>query len=213
MNNIIMNFKYMTGYKQMTKNFENKNVYKETEIPESVMELIKKIENTESARKALNIMFDEVKKGELEVKNGVLFKKDDFVILNSFQNQGQIFEKNLKKINDLGLEIAPKYVKTITKDNDMFIINQIKGTKSGNLIPYEIAKKQVSDEDKQKAYLDMQKLTKSGLVDDKIARSSAMWFVSPDDNKIVLPSFEALRNLKTGENKEVLNRYYNIIFG
>ena len=95
----------------------------------------------------------------------------------------------------------------------MFIISQIKGTKTGNLIPYATGKNFVSNEDKNSAFHDMQKLTKAGLTDDKISRSQEMWFVSPDNNKIVLPSFEALRNLTPGENNQIINKYYNIIFG
>ena len=95
----------------------------------------------------------------------------------------------------------------------MFIVSQIKGSETGDLIPYKIVRHSVSKESKLAAYKDLQKLTRSGYIDDKIAYSDNLWFVTPDNFKIMLPSFETLRNLKTGENKIAMQRYYIIIFG
>lgn len=200
------------GLNYVKFNSKNLNNGSNHEVPALISEISTELEKTNSHQEALDVLFKNVKKGRLELKNSVLFKHGDFIIQNVFKNFGSIYEQNLKKVNNLGLSIVPDYIKSIIKDNDMFIISRIKGTKSGDLLPYAKAKDKVSRENKLLAFSDLQKLTKAGLTDDRVSRSSEMWYVTPDDNKIMIPSFEMLRNLNKGENKKVLEQYHKIIF-
>ncbi len=204
--------KVKAGLNYVKFNSKNLNNGSNHEVPALISEISTELEKTNSHQEALDVLFKNVKKGRLELKNSVLFKHGDFIIQNVFKNFGSIYEQNLKKVNNLGLSIVPDYIKSIIKDNDMFIISRIKGTKSGDLLPYAKAKDKVSRENKLLAFSDLQKLTKAGLTDDRVSRSSEMWYVTPDDNKIMIPSFEMLRNLNKGENKKVLEQYHKIIF-
>lgn len=195
--------------------FFNKNFLfgQHNSLPEFIQKLLLNLENADTHNNALDLLFDYAKNGEIEQINGVLFKKDEFTIQNMFKQDGLVFEENLKKINNLRLNIAPKHIKTIVKDNDMFIISKINGTKTGSLIPYIRGRKRVSEENKLETFNDLQKLTNNGLTDDKIISSIDYWFITPDNNKIMLPVFSALRNIEPGEKETVNEKYYNIIFG
>lgn len=210
--NKIQAIKCNAGCKLMNQRMKNFVSSNKNELPEYIVNLINRIENSNSHKEVLDVLFQSVKNQEMEIKNGVLFKQGEYIVQNAFKNIGALYEKNLKTVNKLGLNITPKLVTTITKDNDMFLIYKIEGTKNGDLIPYSRGKQKVSKNDKLAAYQDFQKLTKAGLIDDKIVKSPEMWYVTPDDNKIMLPSFEALRSLKPGENQSSLTKYYNIIF-
>ncbi len=202
----------ITGYNFMKPFLKKLQFNNCTAIPDSFNELIGKMENAANHNEVLDILYKNVEKGELELKNGVLFKHGEYIIQNMFKDFGNLYEYNLKKVNNLGLDIAPEHIKTIIKDNDMFLITKIKGTKNGDLIPYCKVKEKVSRKNKLAAFSDMQKLTKAGLADDKILHSSDIWFATPDDNRIVIPSFERLRPLSVGENQKALECYHNIIF-
>jgi hypothetical protein len=59
----------------------------------------------------------------------------------------------------------------------------------------------------------MQKLTNAGYVDDKILRSNELWFYAPDNNTIMLPSWDSLRKIQPDESQEeIMQKYYDILF-
>ncbi len=178
-----------------------------------ISEIIEHLNSCKDSGEALDYLFNGVEKGDFTQQNGILFINGECRIQNIFKSKGTQYNENVKLLNKLGLSIIPKHLETVVKDSDMFIISKMNGTKSGDITPYLTSKQKVSKEDKLAAFKDLQKLTKAGYTDDSILKSSEMWFVTPDDNKIVIPVFGALRPVRPGENKQILERYYQIIFG
>ncbi len=154
-----------------------------------------------------------IKTGELEQVSGNLYKYKDFHILELLEKNGMDYSNKLKVLDKLNLNITQKYIDTINKDGTVYIITNIPGTEKGNLIPlWKFGIKNISKEDRLAAFKDFQKLTKAGLTDDKISRSNEMWYVNPE-NKIIIPVFEHLRKITPNDNqKEILEKYYNILF-
>lgn len=212
MNIIINRVKEFSNFSFIKSYLSNFRIGSFNATDAEISEIIHKIKISSNHREALNFLFAKVKKGELEMKNGVLFKKGEYTIQNLFKNNGIEYERNIKKLNSLSLDIVPKHIASITKDNDMFIISKINGTKTGDIIPYIYRKERVSRENKILAYKDMQKLTRAGLIDNKISNSAENWYVTPDNDRIIIPSFEALRPLDVGENRKALANYHRIIF-
>lgn len=154
-----------------------------------------------------------IKEGELEQVSGNFYKYKDFHILELFKKDGIDYSNKLKTIDKLNLGITQKYIETIERDGSVFIITQIPGTEKGNLIPlWKRGAQSISKENRLEAFHDLQKLTKAGLVDDKVAYSNERWYVN-SDNKIIIPNFEYLRPInKTESQKEIVEKYYNILF-
>lgn len=154
-----------------------------------------------------------IKLGKLEQVSGNFYKYKDFHILELLKRDGADYSDKLKTINKLNLDIAQKHIETIDKENRIFIITQIPGTEKGNLTPlWKFGRDNVSKENKLAAFKDLQKLTSAGLTDDSISRSNELWFVN-NDNKIIIPTFARLRPIdKTENSKEIIEKYYNILF-
>ena len=178
-------------------------------MSEFIEDVMQKLKSSKNHQEALDILFEESDKGNFSVQNGVIFKHGEYLIQNAFKNNGEVWEENLKIMSSLELDITPQYIDTIIKDNDMFIVMKIKGTAKGNLeefFPYDI-----SDEAKLKAYDDLYAITEAGFVDEKIIKSCDMWYVTPDDKRIVLPCFEELRQITADEKEKILERYRKIL--
>lgn len=174
-------------------------------------DIIKSLKESDSAANACKVLEDAVKEGNLTVKNGVLYKHNDYTIQNMLKIYGEGYKNNLQKIDKLGLEITPEYIDTVEKQNELFIVTKLAGAANDDLIPYRQVKDKVSDKDKLAAFKDLQKLTKAGFVDDAVLNGNG-WFVVPATNKIMLPVWQCLRPLQKHEAKAVLEQYYNIIF-
>jgi hypothetical protein len=141
-----------------------------------------------------------------------LFKHGDYSIQNLLKSYGLPYAENMKRLSKLKLGITPSHVKTIVKDNEVYVVSKIPGSTSGNLIPFNVAYPAIPRESLLAAYKDLQKVTKAGLVDDKILSSTKYWYVTPDDKRVVMPSWEATRQLHSNEGKTVLEQFYKMLF-
>ena len=149
---------------------------------------------------------------EAYYKNGVLYKHGEYYIQNLFKTTGMPYKNTLEQLGRTKTSIAPELVKSIEKDGEMFIISRIKGTKTGDLIPLDSVRDKVPKENLLAAFHDLQQVTKAGITDNRILRSPDLWFVSPDDLKVVLPEWSQTRPLLPNEGKDVLDRYYKTLF-
>lgn len=180
---------------------------------EVVKDLIAEIENAKDGKSAVEALLNAVEDGRLEECSGNCFKNGDYYILNLFKYDALPYTDNMKRISDLQLGIAPRQAAVIAKDDEYFIVNEIKGCKSGALIPFQEAKNKLLKEDLLAAYKDLQKVTKAGIADEFNLRSTEQWFVTPDDNRIVMPSWNRLRPLgNSDERNQTLERYYEMLF-
>ena len=184
------------------------------QLDEFMGTLITKIKNSISTRDADKMLLDMSKNSEeLEMLDYTMFKHKDYNIISCLNYFGEPFVKNLKTLENLKLDCVPQLVTTIDKENGLYIITKHKGTQNGNLKKYFFdGAEKVSTDAKLKAYNDMRKLTKAGLVDEQNLRASS-WFYTPE-NKIFLPNWNTLRSIQQDESKkDIIGQYYNIIFG
>ena len=154
-----------------------------------------------------------IKRGDIEQVGGNFYKYKNFHILELFKKDGNNYSQKLKTLDKLDLSITPKLVETIDKEKNVYIITQIQGTEKSNLTPlWKIGNQNISKENKLIAFKDLQKLTKAGFVDDRIAGSNELWYVN-SDNKIILPNFDRLRPITpTDKPRKIIESYYNILF-
>ena len=176
-----------------------------------MVEFTTKLKEAKNSKAALEMLEEAVEKGDFVQQNGVLFKHGDYTIQCMLKTFAEPYVANMKKIDALKLDSAPKLIGTLDKEGLYFIVAKVPGTKTGELIPYERAMNLVSKEDKALAFKDLQKVAKAGLIDNNIA-NGRLWFVAPDNNKIIFPSWEALRPLDKNEGSQALNNCYQILF-
>ncbi len=187
---------------------------KVSQLDEFMKALIKKIKDSSSAKEVDKMLLDISKNPEeLEMLDYILFKHKDYNILTCMNHVGETIIKNLKTLEKLELSCVPDLVTSINKDNSLYIIMRHKGTQTGKLKPYFVdGIEKVATDAKLKAYMDLQKLTKAGLVDEQNLRAGN-WFYTPE-NKIFLPNWNSLRSIRPDESqKGIIEQYYNTIFG
>ncbi len=147
--------------------------------------------------------------------NGSLYKHGEHTVQLIGKRAGLQYSQNLETLNKLGLGIVPKQLDAIPKDDILYVVSHVPGTKTGTLTPIweRGVKDKVTKEAKLAAYHDLQKLTKAGYIDDAVSRSNELWFVAPDDNSIVLPVWNSLRKIRPDESRQkIIENYYNILF-
>jgi len=176
---------------------------------QSIVDKIK-TNDLETLKKAI---YNMIETGELEQVSGNFYKYKNFHILELLERDGIDYSNKLKTLDKLHLGITQNYIETLENNKRIFIITQIPGTEKENLVPlWKIGIQNVPKENRLAAFHDLQKLTKAGLIDDKVVRSNERWFVN-SDNKIIIPNFEYLRPINKNEpQKEIIEQYYNILF-
>lgn len=207
------------------KNCMNNNISFEGKIPkvknlpfktytqsEFINKVVTKLQSAETTGKATSFLIDSAQSGDFKIFEGVLFKHGDYSIQNLLKSYGLPYAENMKRLSKLKLGITPSHVKTIVKDNEVYVVSKIPGSTSGNLIPFNEAYPAIPRESLLAAYKDLQKVTKAGLVDDKILSSTKYWYVTPDDKRVVMPSWESTRQLHSNEGKTVLEQFYKMLF-
>lgn len=183
------------------------------EIDAFIKELINKIQEAHSTTDADKLLAEiSEKTTELEKIDHVNFKYNDYNILTTLKVFGEQHVKNLEKLNNMQLSVAPELVSVLEKDNGMYIITKNPGTKDGILKHYHnFVSDNIPKEAKLQAYRDMQKLTKAGLIDDNVYNGK-YWYYTPE-NKILIPIWKNLRPISSKESrKDIMERYYHIIF-
>lgn len=179
----------------------------------TVNNLASKLEEAQDGIGAVEILLKAAKDGEIEQLSGNNFKSGNYYILNLFKFDAVPFAANMKMISDLNLGIAPEQITVIQKDNEYFIVSKIEGCESGNLIPFQQVKTKLSKENKLAAYKDLQKLTRAGIADAKVLRSTVSWYVTPDNNRVVIPVWESLYPLNSNlERNQAMEKYYKMLF-
>ncbi len=179
---------------------------------EFINKVVTKLQNAETTSKATSFLIDSAQRGDFKIFEGVLFKHGDYSIQNLLKSYGLPYSDNMKRLSKLKLGIAPDYIKTVVKGNEVYVVSKISGTSSGDLIPFNEAYPTIPRESLLSAYKDLQKVTKAGLVDDKILSSTKYWYVTPDDKRIIMPSWESTRQLHTNERKTILEQFYKMLF-
>lgn len=184
------------------------NTSKLDKIMQEIIDTVKSPDN-----KILISLSNLVDAGKLERVKGNLFKHKDFHILTLFKDDGAAYSKKLKQLTELDLGITQRHVETIEQDGIYCIITKVPGIQNGELVPlWQKGNKAIPKENRIKAFQDLQKLTKAGFVDDTVLQSDGMWFVNPQ-NEIVIPVFDRLRTIRPDESrKEILEKYYQILF-
>lgn len=169
-----------------------------------------------SQKDSMQFLIDKSKIDDgFEMLNGSLYKHGEHTVQLLGKKVGLQYSQNLETLNKIGLGVVPKQLDTVPKDDILYVVSHVPGTKSGTLTPMweKGVKDKVTKEAKLAAYHDLQKLTKAGFIDDAVARSNELWFVAPDDNSIVLPVWNSLRKIRPDESRQkIIENYYNILF-
>lgn len=176
--------------------------------------LIKNIKDTQTVTEADNMLLNLSKEPDsLEMLDYTNFKYKDYNIKTSLAHFSEPVVYNLNILNKLDLACTPKLISAIKKDNSLYLITKIPGTETGNLKQYYIdGKEKVSKSDKLSTFKDLQKLTKSGFIDEQNLRAGN-WFYTPE-NKIMLPNWNNLRKIAPNESpRKIQEQYYKLIFG
>ena len=213
------NFKCLKFYSKLGINPE---VAKSTEVDAKAVKeldaylsvLIGKIKEAKSSLEVDNMLINlSCTDGKLKQVDYVNFKYSDYNILATRKMYGESLVKNLEKLNNLGLSIVPELVSVLEKGSGLYIITKNAGTKDGLLKRYNsLSSSNISRDAKLRAYKDMLKLTKAGLIDENVFRGK-FWYYTPE-NKILIPMWKDLRPITSAEmKKDILERYYRIIFG
>ncbi len=213
------NFKHLKFYNKLGINTKLSNLKEAdtkvtTELDPFLNELISKIKEASSTIEVDNLLINISRlDGKLKQIDYVNFKYNDYNILTTKKFYGEPLVKNLEKLNNLGLNIVPELVSVLEKGNGLYIITKNTGTKEGILKRYNpIASSSISRDAKLQAYKDMLKLTKAGFIDESVFRGK-FWYYTPE-NKILIPMWKDLRVISPTESKkEIVERYYRIIFG
>lgn len=181
-------------------------------LDEFMNTLVTKIKDAKSSDEADKLLLDMGNNNELEMIDYTMFKHDDYHVETMLNCFGEPVANNLKTLKKLNLNCVPELVETIKKDNGLYLITKMSGTKDGNIKPYFLdGASKVSKEAKLDAYHDMQKLTKSGYIDSQNLKANN-WYYTPE-NKIMLPNWQNLRKIQPDESqKEILETYYKILF-
>jgi hypothetical protein len=206
------NIKYIANQMNMPRLAGEQSMNSMVKYDDFMKSIVNKIKTCDS-EVLTQTMTNLTRNGEIEQISGNFYKYKDFHILELFKKDGNEYTKKLKTLDKLNLGISQKYIETIEKDSSVFIITQIPGTEKRNLVPlWEKGLHNISKEEKIAAFQDLQKLTKAGFIDDKVAHSSSLWYVN-ENNKIIIPVFDNLRPITNGESqKDIVEKYYNILF-
>lgn len=181
---------------------------------ENIRDLFSDLKSAKNDKQAIELLLKAAEDGKIEQISGNNFKNGNYYVLDLFKFDAVPYAARMKKISDMNLGIAPKQVGVISKDNVYFIISKIDGCESGDLLPFLQHKDRVPKENLLAAYKDFQKLTKAGLVDKSVARSIGQWFITPDDNKVVIPVWNELAPIDNNlERMKLMERYHNMLFG
>lgn len=181
-------------------------------IPQGLSEIIAKLEEAPNSEQALKILAEACQAAKLKATAGNFYENENAFICNLFRREGALMDAKLKKFDTLKLGILPSSVKTIYLDGDAYVIGKYNCANPNELLPYIKQYKTVPKEQKLAAYKNVQALTKKGITSDDMIRNLDAWKVSSSDNKIFLDPRISVRPVAKGENKDILEKVYNILF-
>ena len=117
------------------------------------------------------------------------------------------------KLNKEQISLAPKFVKAIKSDSGFSAtFTQIRDTNNENLKDYQIYYDLASQKNKEIAYIDIQKLLKLGLFNNKIATRNA-FELTPISNNIVITDWSSVSQVSSQDDKlKLLDMTRKILF-
>ena len=150
---------------------------------------------------------------ELIKHSGTSYKYKDYYIDAMFSYYANSRINTLQKLNDANIHMAPELVALTKKDGTEYLFTRISGTENGELIPFEKGYHLLSDEAKRDAYRDIQKILKLGIDNVAMNRSTSVWFITPENPRVVVQHWNNIRSLDNYDNQqELLNMYYRKLF-
>ena len=146
--------------------------------------------------------------------NPTTFKINDVYAYLGFKDDANYYKELLTKLNKAKISIAPRFLKSITsKSGSSVTFVQIPGTSNGELQDYRKLYENVPIQNKKQAYLDVQKLLKLGIINNKILTRNAFEVV-PIENKIVISDWGAVSSVSSNVDKaNILNIARESLFG
>ncbi len=146
--------------------------------------------------------------------NPTTFKINDVYAYLGFKDDANYYKELLTKLNKAKISIAPRFLKSITsKSGSSVTFVQIPGTSNGELQDYRKLYENVPIQNKKQAYLDVQKLLKLGIINNKILTRNAFEVV-PIENKIVISDWGAVSSVSSNVDKaNILNIARETLFG
>ena len=133
--------------------------------------------------------------------NPKLFKTDDIFVYIGLKNDANYYKNLFKQLNDAQISFVPKYIGSAKSDSGFSAsFAQIADTENADLKDFNKFYNCLSQGEKQNAYAGVQKLLKLGLMNSKIVTREA-FAITPNENKIVVPDWEAVFFAATPECK------------
>lgn len=146
--------------------------------------------------------------------NPTTFKINDVYAYLGFKDDANYYKELLTKLNKAKISIAPRFLKSTTsKSGSSVTFVQIPETSNRELQDYRKLYKDVPIQNKKQAYLDVQKLLKLGIINNKILTRNAFEVV-PIENKIVISDWGAVSSVSSNVDKaNILNIARETLFG
>lgn len=147
-------------------------------------------------------IFDNLKEQNLgNYVNATTFKLNDVYIYLGFNKDADYYKNLFTRLNDAQVSLAPKFIKTIESEGGFSAtFTQIEDTSNDSLKDFYKLYKCISQQDKQNAYSDIQKLLKLGLMNNKILTRNA-FEITPNTHRIVISDWDSVMHVSSNEDK------------
>lgn len=181
-------------------------------LPLFLKELIEKIEKT-ATEDSVAMLFQYLLNSNENLKEitPVLFKYQNFIIQIFHKLYGEPYLKKLRMLDKNDVNIAPKLINFVYKENSIYLISHISGSKTGDLIPIENGYQMLSQTRKERAFKDLKKLINLGYFNQK-ALGKSEWYITPDNKALVIPDWTELKAIRKDEEEKTLKNLQSILF-
>ena len=137
----------------------------------------------------------------------------DYIILDRLRYGTEQKIEILKALSKKMFRIFPQYVDSISIEDYCILITRIPGMNGKELIPIYKEYSLLSEEEKNCAYRDVQRLIENGLLSYQMIRGDYAWFLTPDTNRLVVPNWDLIQLSKNAEDcKKVLKNVHYVLF-
>ena len=124
--------------------------------------------------------------------NDTTYKINDIYIFLGLKNDADYYKELLTKLNNEKISFAPKYISSVkSKSGFSATFTQIKGTDNANLKDFNKVYSCVPIQKKEKAYNDIKKLLKMGIMNNRIILHNA-FEVIPNSYDIVISDWDSV---------------------
>ena len=181
-------------------------------IPQNISSMIDFIQGSPSYENVERYIKNAIKAGELEEINPITYRSGDYIVRDILRHNGENYANTLKGLTEKNIRIAPQFVEVVHFDDETILFTKIDGTGGKDLIPIAQGYSMLSDEAKQDAYKDVQRLLKAGLVNNNMLRGDYAWYITPESKKLIIPDWKPLRPIDASEANNILNTVYHTLF-